>query len=109
MLERNLYNMLYENAKKYSKRTFISFEEKRYTYAEGFKIINQMAHFMQKKGVKKGHKVIVMLGNSPEFVFSVFAVFACGAVAIPINTFFKANEASYIVDNSEAAFIMIML
>lgn len=106
MLERNLYNMFYENAKKYPKRTFISFEEKRYTYAEGFAIVNQMAHFMQKKGVKKGDKVVVMLGNSPEFVLSVFAIFACGAIAIPINTFFKAHEASYIVENSESTFII---
>ena len=52
MLERNLYNMLYENTKKFPKRTFIYFEEKKYTYTEGFKIINQMAAFMKKKGVK---------------------------------------------------------
>ena len=38
MLERNLYNMLYENTKKFPKRTFIYFEEKKYTYTEGFKI-----------------------------------------------------------------------
>ena len=106
MLERNLYNMLYENTKKFPKRTFIYFEEKKYTYTEGFKIINQMAAFMQKKGVKKGDKVIIMLGNSPEYVLSVFAVFACGAIAIPINTFFKGNEASYIVENSEALFMI---
>ena len=81
-------------------------KKKKYTYTEGFKIINQMAAFMQKKGVKKGDKVIIMLGNSPEYVLSVFAVFACGAIAIPINTFFKGNEASYIVENSEALFMI---
>ncbi len=106
MVEKNLYNVLYENVKKIPKRPFISFEEKRYTYAEGFALINQMAHFMHKKGVRKGDKVIIMLGNSPEFVLSTFAIFACDAIAIPINTFFKAQEAAYIVDNSEAKFII---
>lgn len=106
MVEKNLYNIFYENVKKYPKRIFLSFEEKKYTYSESFSIINQMANFLHKKGVRQGDKVIIMLGNSPEFILSVFAVFACGGVAIPINTFFKAHEAAYIIENSESKFMI---
>ncbi len=37
MLERNLYNMLYENTKKFPKRTFIYFEEKNIHIQKGLK------------------------------------------------------------------------
>lgn len=106
MLVGNLYEMLYATTKKFPNRNFIYFEERKYSYREGFKIINQMATFMKKNGVKQGDKVIVMLNNSPEFVFSTFAIFACGGIAIPINTFFKSSEATYIINNSEATFMI---
>lgn len=106
MRERNIYNMFYENVLKHPKKMYISFEDKRYTYIESFKIVNKIARFIYSKGVRKDDKVVIMLGNSPEFIFSVLAVFACGATVIPINTFFKGHEASYIVNDSEAKFII---
>ena len=102
----NIYEMFTTQAKKYPKKKYIQFEDIVYTYEESRKIINQMASFMKAKGVKQDDKVILLLGNSPEFVFSVFATFAVGAVLIPINTFFKGHEASYIVHDSESSFII---
>lgn len=106
MEKRNVYNVFAENAVKFNKKTFLSFEDKRYSYGESFGIVNRMARFMQSKGVKKGSKIVIMMGNSPEFVFSSLAVFACGAILIPINTFFKGGEAAYIINDSETGFII---
>ena len=106
MTNRNIYNVFKENAEKRGKKLFLSFEEKRYSYIETFKIVNKIANLMQERGVAKGDKVVIMLGNSPEFIFSVLASFACGAIVIPMNTFFKGEEASYIINDSEASFII---
>lgn len=102
----NIYEMFITQAKKYPKRKYIQFEDKVYTYSESRTIINQMASFMKSKGVKQGDKVVLLLGNSPEFVFSVFATLAVGAILIPMNVFFKGHEASYIIQDSETSFII---
>lgn len=102
----NLSQMFYYRAERHRKKRYISFEDTHYTYEEASAIISRIARLFQQKGVKKGTRVAVLLNNSPEFVFSVFALFTCGAVVIPINVFLKSREITYIVDNSETEFLI---
>jgi long-chain acyl-CoA synthetase len=48
-------------------------------------------------GVRRGDRVGIWLRNCPEFVPALFGVLRAGAVAVPVNNFFKPAEASYIL------------
>jgi long-chain acyl-CoA synthetase len=50
--------------------------------------------------VKQGDRVGLWLRNCPEFIPSLFAIFHCGAVAVPINNFLKPDEVNYILDDA---------
>ncbi len=102
----NLTEMFLYQVNENPKKRFISFENNHYTYAEASQIICRFSRLLQEKGVTKGSKVILLLNNSPEFIFSVFAILACGGIVIPINVFLKDKEVSYIVDNSESHFLI---
>lgn len=102
----NISQMFYYQANLRSGKRFISFEGKYYTYAETADIVSRLAKHLSERGVKKGTKVIVMLNNSPEFIFAVMAIFACGGIVIPINVFFKASEAVYIINDSESEYLI---
>lgn len=102
----NIPQMFYYQAERLRSKRFVSFEEKRYTYQEAAAIISKTAKTMQNYGVKKGSKVLIMLNNSPEFVFASLAVFACGGIVIPVNVFFKNSEVSYILQDSQSGFII---
>ena len=98
----NLAQMLIERAKSKPKKPFIFFNDKKITYGEANKITNKIAAAMQLKGITKGDRIAVMLENSPEFVFTLFAAAKCGAIVVPVNTFLKRDEVSYILKDSGA-------
>ncbi|AGL02043.1 class I adenylate-forming enzyme family protein [Desulfoscipio gibsoniae] len=73
-----------------------------YTWSEFDKIINQLGNALVEIGVNKGDRVAIYLPNSPEFLFTYFAVAKIGAVATPFNILFKTAEITYILNNSRA-------
>ncbi|AGL02042.1 class I adenylate-forming enzyme family protein [Desulfoscipio gibsoniae] len=73
-----------------------------YTWSQFDKIINQLGNALINIGVGKGDRVAIYLPNSPEFLFTYFAVTKIGAIASPFNILFKTNEISYILNNSRA-------
>jgi long-chain acyl-CoA synthetase len=60
------------------------------------------AELTGKFGVKPSDRVGLWVKNCPEFVSSVFGILSAGGVIVPINSFFKPAEVSYIVNDSGA-------
>jgi long-chain acyl-CoA synthetase len=102
----NLGEMFLSVATKKGSKKYIFFENDVYTYSEAKNLILKYANALKKQGLKKGDRVGVLLENSPEFIFAIFAIFVNGAVAVPINTFLKKDEISYILSNCEAKFLI---
>jgi long-chain acyl-CoA synthetase len=50
--------------------------------------------------IKPGDRVAVWLKNCPQFVPTLFGIWAAGAVAVPINNFLKPAEVVYILNDS---------
>ncbi len=98
--------MFFSRVDKYKNKQFMFFEERVYTYNETADVVSKLAEVFKKNGVTNGTKVIIMLNNSPEFVLSVLGLLSCGATVIPMNTFLKEGEATYIFDDSEAEFFV---
>jgi len=96
---------------KYADKEFIVFEDragnvKRYTYRELNEQVNRYANILLGLGVKRGDKVTVHLLNSPEYLFSWFALAKIGAVMIPTNILCGAFEMEYFLNFSESTIII---
>lgn len=69
-------------------------------------MINKLGNALVNIGVKKGDRVAIYLPNSPEYIFTYFAVAKIGAIASPFNILFKTREISYIVNDSKASVLV---
>jgi len=108
---RNLRWLLEMKVKTYADKEFIVFDDRlgnvhRYTYSEFDEQVNKYATILHDLGIKKGHKVIVHLLNSPEYLFSWFAIAKLGAVMIPTNVLSGAFEMEYYVNFSDSVAII---
>lgn len=96
----SFYEIIVFQAKKRSKKTALYVDDEKITYAGVLKRVDNVAAFLSQKGVQKGDKVALFLRNSPEFVYAVLAASKIGAVVVPVNTFLKEEEFSYILEDS---------
>jgi len=64
--------------------------------------INSYAVNLQhRQGLTKGDRVGILLKNSPQFIYALYAALASGATVVPINTFLKTPEMQHIVDDCQ--------
>lgn len=80
--------------------------DKKYNSQAILKTISGIGADLLKKGIEKGERVLIYLDNSPEYLFSLFALWRIGAVAIPTNRIYTANELQYMIDDSAAKLII---
>jgi crotonobetaine/carnitine-CoA ligase len=57
-------------------------------------------------GVRPGERVAVMLRNRPEFPLTWFGLAKLGAAMVPMNVYYKANDAAYILSHSQATAVV---
>ncbi|RYC65403.1 hypothetical protein CHU98_g798 [Xylaria longipes] len=62
------------------------------TYASLHALSNSVAHSLRSLGVKKGDRVAVSLGNTPELVVLTYAIFKLGAIWVPLNPSFNSAQ-----------------
>lgn len=62
---------------------------------------NLGAVLQQGHGIEPGARVGVWMKNRPEYLTALWGIFAAGGVAVPISSFFKPEEASYLIADAE--------
>jgi len=102
----NFYEIIANNAKVSPKKNAIFMGERKVTNLELKQDVDTFARFLEFSGIKKGDRVAMIVGNSIEFVVSLFAITKIGAVAVPINTFLKKGEFEYILNDCEAKLLI---
>ena len=60
-----------------------------------------------QRGVRRGDRVVVGLWNSPELVVSVLGVLQAGAVLVPLNPAYTADEVTYVVRDAGASLAIV--
>jgi len=73
------------------------------TYAELDQMVDRMTAALADIGVRKGDRVVMLMGNSIEMVEILLAINRMGAIAVPINFRLVAEEVRYVVVDSGAA------
>jgi Acyl-CoA synthetases (AMP-forming)/AMP-acid ligases II len=63
---------------------------------------NRMANLLLKRGIKKGDKVAILLMNCLEWLPIYFGIIKAGAVAVPLNFRYTAEEIKYCLELSES-------
>jgi acyl-CoA synthetase (AMP-forming)/AMP-acid ligase II len=78
-----------------------------WTFAELERRACQLGHVFQAVGVRAGTKVIWCGQNSDALVIGTHALRKVGAVGVPLNYRLTADEAAYVIDNSDATVVYV--
>ena len=62
------------------------------SYYELDLLSNRLAHSLRSLGVSKGSRVAISLGNCAEYAALTYAIFKLGAVLVPLNPSFNAQQ-----------------
>ena len=88
-------------------KTAIIFGEERVSFAQLDDKVRAFANFLQGKGVTRNDKVILDVGNCPEFIYVYLGTVRNAAVIVPVNPAFTVPELTYIANDSDAKFFII--
>jgi len=96
----NFYELISFQAKKRPNKVALLVDDTKIKYKEVLEAVDKLAVFLVGAGIKEDDKVALFLRNSPEFIYSLFAISKIGAIVVPVNTFLKDEELSYILEDS---------
>ncbi|MEE2980016.1 MAG: class I adenylate-forming enzyme family protein, partial [Pseudomonadota bacterium] len=82
-------------------------DDRRLTYRALHEQADRLASTLLPIGVRKGSHVAVMLPNIPETMITWTAIGRLGAVMVPINTRYTATELAYVLNDSDAQYLVI--
>ncbi len=75
---------------------------KEITWKEFNKSANRFANLLMSRGIGKGDKVAILLMNSIEWLPIYFGILKTGALAVPLNYRYTADEIKYCLELSES-------
>jgi long-chain acyl-CoA synthetase len=101
-----LYQMLKQSAATSPNKIALRFEDEVFSYTQLLVLVNRLGHHLQYMGVQPGDRVVLVLPNTPAFIISYFAVTGIGAIAVPINPVWTADELHYIIKDSKAKLVI---
>src|SRR5688572_4007113 len=100
-MAQTLGDVLARNAELFPDEEALVIGERRLTYGELHAHVEEMAAGLGALGVKRGDHVAVCMGNTVEWVIFFYAAATVGAVTVPVNTRFKADELAYCLKQAD--------
>ena len=69
--------------------------------------VNRVGNALREMlGVRLEERVLLLLLDCPEFVYSFFGAIKIGAVAVPVNTLMRSEEYAFLLDDSRARVVV---
>lgn len=81
--------------------------DERVTYAQLLERVNRVGNVLRELGVRPEERVLLLLPDSPEFLYGFFGAIKIGAVAVPANTLLKPAEYEYILNDTRARVVVV--
>lgn len=107
MSERTLGNVLRHQAGRQPDQPLLRFEGVSTSYAEAEALASTIAFNLHRLGIRKGTHVAVFMDNSPDMLWTIFALAFLGAVCIPLNTAAKGDQLRYFLKQSRATALLV--
>lgn len=81
-------------------KEFLVYRDERLTFAEVHAASLKVAAVLQTRGIAKGDRVAIAMRNYPDWVTAYCGALILGAVAVPLNAWWKSEELAYGIAHS---------
>lgn len=82
------------------------YQDERYTYREVLQNVSKAAHLLRELGLEPEQRVLLMVGDHPEFVWFWFAAVRMGAIVSAVNPDGKPEELAYYLDYTRSRILV---
>jgi acyl-CoA synthetase (AMP-forming)/AMP-acid ligase II len=79
----------------------------RVNYRELWDRSARVAGGLRSRGINRGDRVAIRLGNGLDWCLAFFGAQMAGAIAVPVNTRFSETEVEYVVTDSGSSFVFL--
>jgi benzoate-CoA ligase len=86
----------------FGQKTAIYYLDEQITYEQVWQEVNKLGNGLLSLGIQMENRVLLLLLDSPQFVYSFFGAMKIGAVPIPTNTLLKSADYLYLLNDSRA-------
>ncbi|MDA8262942.1 MAG: long-chain fatty acid--CoA ligase [Actinomycetota bacterium] len=98
--------VLANTARRAPDRVALKFGPRTHTYVELDARVNQLAWELASHGVAKGDRLLIISGNSDNFVVAVYAGLRLGAIVVPVNPRSAPPELDYLLRDSGSRILL---
>jgi benzoate-CoA ligase family protein len=88
-------------------KTCLYYRDETHTYGEVARMSNRAGHALRKSGARMEDRVLMVLPDCPEFVWTWFAINRIGAVITMVNPLLPAEDYRYYLDYTRARVAVI--
>ncbi len=96
----NLVEMLSEGAAKYAERLAVVHGEQDISFNHLDEMSSSFGAALCRRGIKKGDRVALLLGNSIDFIVAYFGIVKTGAIAVLLDPKYKSLELISLLEDS---------
>jgi acyl-CoA synthetase (AMP-forming)/AMP-acid ligase II len=87
---------LYERALNTPDLDFLVYQDERFTFAETLDMAKRFGRVLiEKYNIQRGERVAICARNSPEWCIAYMGITLTGAIAVPMNSWWKGPEIEY--------------
>lgn len=95
-----VHHFLGDSARRFPGRTALIAGDAHHTFTGLDVDSDQIAAALQRRGIRRGDRVALMLDNSAEFVAILFGILKAGAVFVPINPTTRSDKLVWLLNDS---------
>lgn len=99
---------LERSARLYPQQEALVIDGCRLTYSDLWERVQDYARGLRALGIRRGDHVAVCMGNSIEWVLFFYGAATLGAVTVPVNTRFKADELEYCLRQADVRLLFVV-
>jgi len=89
-------------------RPLVVTEAQTLSYNDVAGLSRRLAAGLTARGITQGDRVALLMANDPMTVPLLFAVWRIGAIAVPLNTLYRADEIEFTLREAACSFIVSM-
>ena len=105
-LPKNLHQMYHAAADLHDDKEFLVYLDERYSFRTLYQQSVILANaLVDTFNVQNGDKIAIAMRNYPEWIIAFMAITSIGAIAVPLNSWWKEDEFTYALKHSESTII----
>lgn len=103
----NIAAILRDTAPNYQSKPIFRFRGEDISYADVTERAARLAGHLRATGIKPGDRVMIIALNKPEWMITLFAVLATGAMVVPVNPALTGPEVAYMIGSAAPRLVVI--